>query len=175
MRERKRIMRLIIVDNQFRALSDIINLIQEEKIVDSGNIVCVKCAPNNDGQSMLPGNIKLYRANGYEELEKVLEQEIGITEDDKLLLDVELFGEKENELSYNEFGSVKCAEYFAKKYSKLKCKFYSVQFGATRLDFARDTDFKWGEPIVRPIFTETAKEANKKKMMSEKIRRFCND
>lgn len=164
-------MRLIIVDDSYLALKGIIELILEEDILHSDQIVCIKCGSNEEGKFQEKG-VAIENANNYEDIIQVLEDKLKLNDTDRIFFDVGIFGEKEEEMRFTDFGSVKCADYIKRNYPKVKCKFYTVIYGATRLDFARETNYNWGEPVLRPVFTVTAKEKDKKTKLINEIKKL---
>lgn len=163
-------MRLIIVDDSIIALDGIVDLLLKEHVVELKDIVCIKCGSTEAGEIRSKVSC-IKKADSCEDVVNKLE-ELCLKDNEVVLFDVGLFGEKEERMHFTEFGSVKCAEYLRKNYSGVVCKFYTVIYGATRLDFARETNYKWGEPLLRPIFTDTAEETNKKQKLVREIKKL---
>lgn len=167
-------MRLIIVDDSYLAFKGIIELIRKSKILEMDQIVCIKCGPNEEGKFQEKGLI-MEKAASYEDIIRVLVDKLKLEDTDRIFFDVGIFGEKEEEMRFTDFGSVKCADYIKKEYPKVRCKFYTVIYGATRLDFARETNYVWGEPVLRPVFTITAEEKDKKMKLINEIKKLIGD
>lgn len=161
-------MKLIIVDDSNIALDNIAELVIGENVLVPENIVCIKCGDKQEGE-VHNKKVKIENVSTCEEVIETL-RKLDLKKGDAVLFDVGIFGEKEEQVRFTEFGSVKCAMYLKKEYPDVKCKFYTVIYGATRLDFARETNYCWGEPLLRPIFTDTAKETNKKQKLVEEIK-----
>lgn len=161
-------MTLIIVDDSNIALDKIAELVIEEKVIAPEDIVCIKCGDKQEGE-VHNKKVRIKNARTYEEVIETM-QKLDLKKGDAILFDVGIFGEKEERMRFPEFGSVKCAMYLRNAFPDVRCKFYTVIYGATRLDFARETNYCWGEPLLRPIFTDTAKETNKKRKMVDEIK-----
>lgn len=161
-------MRLIIVDDSNIALDKIVDLVIGAKVLMPEDIVCIKCGDNQEGE-VHNKKVRIESAGTCDEVMEALKK-LDPGKGDAVLFDVGIFGEKEEQVRFTEFGSVKCAMYLKNEYPDVKCRFYTVIYGATRLDFARETNYCWGEPLLRPIFTDTAKESNKKRKLLEEIR-----
>lgn len=158
-------MRLIIVDNSSLMLDWIVEFALKEKVLELRNIICINCCSTAEG-SMRNKDLCIERAESCGEIIEKLEK-LSLNWEDVVLLNVGLFREKEEQMRFTAFSSVKCGEFLKENYPEVSCRFYTVMYGATRLDFVRETNFRWGVPLLLPFHYGDREEGQKKTLLKE--------
>lgn len=162
---------MIIVDDQKLVLKKLVQLLSS--LPEEIERIVIHCK-NDETESDVPIDILCYTANSIGELYELYNEKLGVKEKDYYLLDITLFGEKQVEKKFIDYGSVKFANFLKEKNSDdVKIKFYTQPLGISVDDFM-DEISDWGRPIYRPQVEYQQIEKYEQERFVKKIKEFCD-
>lgn len=164
-------MRLIIVEDQLLILKKMREMLS---VMEEVELVTIRCNIEKESQKIPYGEEGWYEINDEDELFDLIENNIGIIENDHFLLDITLSKESQRDSEFEEYLSVRLAEYIENiKSDNVKIKFYTIPHGISVRDFGEETK-KWGTPIYRPALEMEYGEEEAKDEFVKEIKEFCN-
>lgn len=164
-------MRLIIIDDNKVVLKFLEVLLMH--LSEEINIIMIHCNKKNEVEHFMRDRVEFHTVESSQDLYKLCD-ELGYEKTDRYLIDVTLFGETQINTIFNDYVSVKLANYIEeKKIENLKIQFYTSPKGLSANDFVEETK-KWGKPLYRPNVDDEQAEESAKINFVKDIKEFCN-